>query len=1068
MFVSKKLGRILAVVCALVLSAGSMLAQNITVTGKVVDKGNEPIIGAYVVVVGTTVGTSTDANGAYRINVPANGTLKFTCIGYKDQEVAVSGRSVVDVIMADDAELLQETVVTALGIKKERKALGYSVTEVKSEELLRNKQTNVINSLAGKVPGVNVTQAGGAAGAGSSIIIRGGNSASEGRDNQPLFVVDGIIYDNSTINGGNSGTDGVTKTATTFSNRVMDINPEDIETMSVLKGAAAAALYGSRAADGVVVITTKKGATDGHVKVNFSSKYSYATISGAPEIQNTYARGSYDANGMLQTDQVMSSWGEKLKGRSYDNVRDFFKGGNVFDNSISVSGGHKNGSFFLSASNFTQGGVVPGTSYVKNTVRFNGEQKYGILTVGANVAYSIADTKKTLTTSGLYDGGGNGTMTALYMWPRSENMSHWLNDDGTKYRMFPNVDPSEEIENPYWIINRNVLTDKNKRITGAVTANLDLTSWLNVSYRMGIDSYNNNGYTYIAPGGNVKSIYQNGRLSKSDVSYDYWTSNLMANAHKTFGDFDFNLLLGTTAESTTRVNNTRWGWDFVTAGTISFGNIIDENKKFTERTTRKRLVGVYGEFRAAYKNIAYLTVTGRNDWSSTLPKANNSYFYPSVSGSFVFTELMPKNNILTFGKLRASWARVGKDAGPYATNTYLWDAQVVNGNFVGIGNSWTGGSPYLVPEIQTSWEVGTELKFFGGRLGIDYTYYNSITRNQIAAPRLAQSTGYIFLTINSGSVQNKGMELMITGTPVETRDFSWDVTLNLSGNRGTLGDFVDGVDFFYVTDVQIGGVKAASIPNGGYFLGLTGNYWLRETEAVKEGDVTKQVEKPNGRYEIDPKTGLYKLKGSTTNVVGNREPIMIGGLNNNFRWKNLSLSFLLDLRLGGDMYNGTQYFLTSYGQSMRTLNRDKITFSGVVNNGTAAEPVWEEKTITYEAGQTYIINGREYSGANMIQQYYSNYCDNAYNFIEKVNWLRLRALNLSYDFTSLIKGQNFIKGLTATASANNLFVWTNYTGGLDPEAAATGSGTGGSGSVGIEYCGVPSQRTFSFGVNLTF
>ena len=1073
MFVSKKLGRILAAMCAVVLTAGSLWAQNVTVTGKVVDNNNEPVVGAYVVVEGTTVGTSTDGAGAYRIQAPANGTLTFTCIGYKTQSVAVSGRTVIDIILADDAEMLQETVVTALGIKKERKALGYSVTEVKSDELLRNKQTNVINSLAGKVPGVNVTQAGGAAGAGSSIIIRGGNSASEGRDNQPLFVVDGIIYDNSTINGGNSGTDGVTKTATTFSNRVMDINPEDIETMSVLKGAAAAALYGSRAADGVVVITTKKGASDGHVKVNVSSKYSYSTISGAPEIQNVYARGSYDANGMLQTDQVFSSWGEKLKGRSYDNVGDFFQGANVFDNSVSVSGGHKNGSFFLSASNFTQNGVVPGTSYIKNTVRFNGEQKYGILTVGANVAYSIADTKKTLTTSGLYDGGGNGTMTALYAWPRSENMSHWLNDDGTKYRMFPNVDPSEEIENPYWIINKNQLTDKNKRITGAVTASLDLTSWLNVAYRMGIDSYTNNGYTYIAPGGNVKSIYQNGRLSKSDVSYDYWTSNLMVNAHKQFGDFDFNLLLGTTAESTQRVNNTRWGWDFVTAGTISFGNIIDENKKFTENTMRKRLVGVYGEFRAAYKNIAYLTVTGRNDWSSTLPKANNSYFYPSVSGSFVFTELLPKNNVLTFGKLRASWARVGKDAGAYATNTYLWDAQVVNGNFIGIGNSWTGGSPYLVPEIQTSWEVGTELKFFGGRLGIDYTYYNSITRNQIAAPRLAQSTGYIFLTINSGSVQNKGMELMITGTPVDTRNFTWDVTLNLSGNRGTLGDFVKGVDFFYVTDVQIGGVKAASIPNGGYFLGLTGNYWVRETVGVEEkdasGNVTKkQVEKEGGRYEIDPATGLYKLKGSTTNVVGNREPVMIGGLNNNLRWKNLSLSFLLDLRLGGDIYNGTQYYLTSYGQAMRTLERDKITFSGVVNKGTAAEPVWEDQTITYEAGQTYTINGRQYSGASMIQSYYSNYCNNAYNFIEKVNWVRLRAINLSYDFSSLIKKQNFLKGLVVTASANNVFVLTNYTGGLDPEAAATGSGTGGSGSVGIEYCGVPSQRTFSFGVNLTF
>ena len=1073
MFASKKLGRLLAAMCAVVLTAGSLWAQNVTVTGTVVDNNNEPVIGAYVVVEGTTVGTSTDANGAYRISAPRNGNLTFSSIGYKTQTVSIEGRSLINIILADDAEMLQETVVTALGIKKERKALGYSVTEVKSDELLRNKQTNVINSLAGKVPGVNVTQAGGAAGAGSSIIIRGGNSASEGRDNQPLFVVDGIIYDNSTVNAGNSGTDGMTKTATTFSNRVMDINPEDIESMSVLKGAAAAALYGSRAADGVVVITTKKGAADGNVKVNFSTKYSYATISSAPEIQNTYARGSYDANGMLQTDQVFSSWGEKVKGRTYDNVADFFKGANVFDNSVSVSGGHKNGSFFLSASNFDQNGVVPGTSYIKNTVRFNGEQKYGKLTVGANVAYSIADTKKTLTTSGLYDGGGNGTMTALYSWPRSENMSHWMNDDGTKYRMFPNVDPSEEIENPYWIINKNELTDKNKRITGAVTASLDLTSWLNVAYRMGIDSYNNDSYTYIAPGGNVKSIYQNGRLSKAGVAYDYWTSNLMLNAHKQLGDFDFNLLAGTTAESTTRVRNTRWGWDFVTAGTISFGNIIDENKKFTESTTRKRLVGVYGEFRTAYKNIAYLTVTGRNDWSSTLPVENNSYFYPSVSGSFVFTELMPKNNFLTFGKLRASWARVGKDAGAYATNTYLWDAQVVNGNFIGIGNSWTGGSPYLVPEIQTSWEVGTELKFFGGRLGIDYTYYNSITRNQIAAPRLAQSTGYIFLTINSGSVQNKGMELMITGTPVDTRNFTWDVTLNLSGNRGTLGDFVDGVDFFYVTDVQIGGVKAASIPNGGYFLGLTGNYWVRETVAVEEkddaGNVTKkQVEKEGGRYEIDPNTGLYKLKGSTTNVVGNREPIMIGGLNNNLRWKNLSLSFLLDLRLGGDIYNGTQYFLTSYGQAMRTLQRDKISFTGVVNTGTAANPVWEDKTITYEAGQTYEINGRNYSGASMIQSYYSNYCNNAYNFIEKVNWVRLRAVNLSYDFSSLLKGQNFIKGLVATASANNLFVWTNYTGGLDPEVAATGSGTGGSGSVGIDYCGVPSQRMYSFGLNLTF
>ena len=1075
MFVSKKLGRFMVAMCALVLSAGTMLAQNINVAGKVADKNGEPVVGTYVVVDGTRIGTTTDANGNYSISAPTNGTLVFSSMGYKDVTVAVGGRSKIDVVLEDDALMLEETVVTALGIKKERKALGYSVTELNSQELLRNKQTNVINSLAGKVAGVNVTQSGGAAGAGSSIIIRGGNSASEGRDNQPLFVVDGIIYDNSTINGGNSGTDGVTKSATTFSNRVMDINPDDIESMSVLKGAAAAALYGSRAADGVVVITTKKGSQDGNVKVNFSSKYSYATISGQPEQQTVYGRGSYDINGALQTDQIFSSWGEAYTGGGYDNIGNFFKGASTFDNSLSISGGHKNGSFFLSASNFDQGGVVPGTKYDKTTVRFNGEQKYKKLTVSANAAYSVADTKKTLTTTGLYSGGGNGAMTALYAWPRTENMSKWLNDDGTKYRMFPNTDQANETENPYWIIKKNQLTDANERITGSVSANLDLTSWLNLAYRFGIDSYTNDGFTYIAPNGNVKETYQNGRLSKSKVDYNYWSSNFMMNAHKTFGDFDFNLLLGTTAESTQRVRQSQWGWDFITAGTISFGNIIDENKKFTESTSRKRLVGVYGEFRAAYKNIAYLTVTGRNDWSSTLPVDNNSYFYPSVSGAFVFSELLPKNNVLTFGKIRASWAQVGKDAGAYATNTYLWDAQVVNGNFVGIGNSWTGGSPYLVPEIQTSWEVGTELKFFGGRLGLDFTYYNSITRNQIASPRLAQSTGYIFLTINSGSVQNKGMELMVTGTPVETRNFSWDVVLNLSGNRGTLGDFVEGVDLFYVTDTQIGGVKAASVPNGGYFLGLTGNYWLREMVKVEdldadgkqqfddEGNVKmKSVEKEGGRYQIDPKTGLYKLQGATTNVVGNREPTMIGGLTNNFRYKNFSASFLLDLRLGGDIYNGTQYYLTSYGLSTRTLERDEITFSGV-NSDTG-----EEMTVTYNANQDYMINGTKRSGRYMIEEYYSNYCSNAYNFIEKVNWIRLRALNLTYDFSSLFRKDSFLKGLSVSAAANNLFVITNYVGGLDPEAAAVGSGTGGSGSVGIEYCGVPSQRTYTFGVNLTF
>lgn len=933
---------------------------------------------------------------------------------------------------------------------------------------MKNKSFNVVNSLAGKVAGVNVTQTGGSAGAGSSIIIRGGNSASESRDNQPLFVVDGLIYDNSTVNGGGSGTDGVTSSATSFSNRVMDINPEDIESLSILKGAAAAALYGSRAADGVVLITTKKGAGNGVVSVNFSSKYTYSAINSKPELQKVYGRGYYDINGAYTDELITSSWGKQIEGETYDNIGDFFRSGNAYDNSVNVSGGNKNGNFFLSASRFDQDGVVPGTNYRKTTFRFNGEQKYGILTVGANVSYSVSNSRKTLTTSGLYAGGGNGTMTALYGWALNEDMSHWLNEDGTKYRMFGDRQALEDdVENPYWIINKNKLTEKNERVTGNINANLDFTKWLNLTYRLGVDTYNNDSYTYIAPGAAVNERYQDGRLSKSKVNYNYISSNLMLNAHKTFGDFDFNLLLGTSAEMTKSIHQGQWGYTFITPGTISFANILDANKFFSDNTTKKRLVGVFGEFRASYKNIAYITATGRNDWSSTLPIDNRSYFYPSISGSVVFTELLPKNNVLSFGKIRASWAQVGKDADPYSTNTSMWPSQIVNGNFIGSGNYWLGGSPYLIPEKQNSWEIGTELKFFNGRLGFDFTYYNSETKNQIAQPRLAQSTGYILLTINSGSVKNKGFELMLTGTPFENKNFSWNTSINMSANKGTLGDFIEGVDYFYVTSTQIGGVKAASIPNGGNFLALTGNYWLRETQDVvsvdKDGnESTSKVEVKNGRYQIDPETGLYKLKGTTTNVVGNRETDLNIGFNNNFRYKNLSLSFLFDIRIGGDVYNGTQYYLTARGQSERTLDRNEITISGV-NSKTG-----EDLSYTYKRGETYLINGTQRSGEYMIEQYWSNYCDNAYNFIEDVNWVKLRSLNLSYDFTGLIKNQKIIKGLSATISGGNLWYWSNYKGGMDPEVAAVGSGVGGSGSVGIDYCGVPSQRTLSFGVNIKF
>jgi ferric enterobactin receptor len=1041
------------IMCAFLCTiAGNLMAQQVTINGRVLMEGGAPFPGVSIKATNPTRTTVTNEQGRFTISATPGETLEFTYLGYRSQSQKAADN--MQVTLSESAAQLEGIVVTALGIKKERKALGYSVTELNAEELMKNKNTNIVNSIAGKVPGVNVTQFSGSAGAGASITIRGGNSTSEGRQNQPLFVVDGIIYDNSTTVPGNSGTDGLTRSNTTYSNRVMDINPEDIENLSVLKGAAAAALYGSRAADGVVIITTKKG-SEGVTRVGFSSRFSTSQANKLPEVQTQFGPGSYAANGIFSDLNAYSSWGKLLTPATptYDNIGNFFENGTIFDNSVNVSGGSKNGSFYLSGSNFDQSGIVPGTGYNKTTFRFNGQQKYGKLTLDANVAYSVADIDRTLTTAGLY-GSGVGSMQALYSWPTVFDIKNYVNVDGSQYRPYAGtLDLAADRDNPYWIINKDKLSSQTRRITGGINGNYGITNWWDVTARLGYDQYATNDYTYIAPGSALIPLYQNGRLSKDLVNYTYLTTTLMSNFHKTFGDFEAHIMLGGTSEDTKIISQNHWGYNFITAGTISLANIASTNKFFTDGTTKKRLLGTYGEAGVSYKSMAYLTVTGRNDWSSTLPIENRSYFYPSISGSFVFSELLPKNNILSFGKIRASWARVGKDANAYATLTYV-NAPYIIGSYTAVGNQWAAGNPILKPEIQDSWEIGGEFRFLKGRIGLDYTYYHSQTKNQIAQPRLAQSGGFIFSSLNTGSVINKGMEIALTGRAIAKKDFSWDIILNFSYNKGRLGDFLPGVAYFYPTDAQFGSVKAASIPNGGYFLGMTGQTYLREVDASGS-------EIPDGRFQIDPTTGLYKL--NTTNpIVGNREPDFIGGFNNTLRYKKLSLSFLLDIRKGGDIFNGTEYALVTNGLSNRTLlnDRQSVTVSGV-NSTTKAD-----FTQTYEAGKTYTIGTTTVAGTAMIQRYWDNYAANSDNFLTSVNWLKLRSASLTYDFSDMIKKVKFIKGLSATLVGTNLLTWTNYKG-MDPEVSAAG-GTGGSGSTGIDYLGVPAVRTFTFGLNVNF
>src|SRR5690242_18792806 len=1034
-------------------------AQERTITGTVLASDGTPVPNASVLIKGSSIGTQSDVDGHFSIKASKGDVLIVSAVGYTAKDIKLGSGAPGTITLERSNDQLQEVVVTALGIKKERKALGYAVSDLSAGELMKNKNTNVVNSLVGKVPGVNITQFSGAAGAGASITIRGGTSTSEGRQNQPLFVVDGIIYDNSTTITGNTGTDGLSRSNTTYSDRVMDINPEDIASLSVLKGAAAAALYGSRAADGVVIITTKQGEA-GRVTVNLTSKISTSWADKLPQVQTVFGPGVYSSNGVLTTDGVYSSWGPKIPSDStiYDNIGNFFQHGLIYDNNINVSGGSKNSSFYLSGSNFNQTGIVPGTGYDKTTFRFNGEQKYGGLTLNANVAYSIANTDRTLTTAGLWYGGGYsgvGSMQTLYGWPTTLDVSHYINADGTQYRPYAGAIPNleDDRDNPYWIINEDNLTSKTNRFTGGINANFNVTNWWDVTGRLGYDQYTTNDYTYIAPGSALIPLFQNGRLSKDMVNYAYITTTVMSNFHKSFGDFDTHLLLGTTSEDFNTQTQNHWGYAFSTPGTISFNNIGNDNKFFTDATTKRRLVGAYGEVGVSYKDLVYLTATGRNDWSSTLPIQNRSYFYPSVSGSFVFSQLLPANDFLTFGKLRASWARVGKDANPYATNTYE-NPPITIGSFMGVGNQYYSGNPELIPEIQNSWEVGGAFRFLKNRIGLDYTYYHNETQNQIAQPRLAQSGGFIFSALNSGSVINKGMEIALNGKVVSHKNFSWDATLNFSYNRGRLGAFIPGVAYFYPTDAQFGTIKAASIPNGGYFLGMTGQDYYRESDANGK-------EIPNGRYLIDPNTGLYKINPAVL-VVGNREPDYIGGFENTLRYKRFTFSFLLDIRIGGDVFNGTEYAMVQNGLSKQTLlnDRQSVTLKGV-SSVTGADT-----TVTYDASQSYTIGSTTYAGTDMIQRYWSNYAANSYNFITSVNWLKLRSVSLSYDFSDVLKNQKVIKGLTATAIGTNLFTWTNYKG-MDPEVSAAG-GTGGSGSTGIDYLGVPAVASFTFGVNVKF
>ncbi|NIG54033.1 SusC/RagA family TonB-linked outer membrane protein [Chitinophaga sp. Cy-1792] len=1026
----KKL-RLLTILSLIALSLPHLVYAQRVITGTVVSSEKEALPGVTVRIKSNNVNTSTDAQGHYSIKANPGQILEFSFIGYKSQTVAIGGVNKIDVILESSETGLNEVVVTALGIKKERKALGYSVQEIKSGELMKNKDPNLINSLNGKIAGVNITNSGGAPGASASIIIRGGTSL--GRDNQPLFVIDGVPMNNSTGQGDNSAFDGSVNLSTTNSNRAMDINPEDVESISVLKGPAAAALYGLQAAAGAIVITTKKGA-EGKAIISVTPRYTSNSVNKLPKQQSKYKQGS-SYTGTFN-DQSAFSWGPEFAPgeKVYDNMGDFFQTAHAFDNSFNVSGGTKNSKFFLSASNLKQTGIVPTTSYDRSSVRFNGEQVVGRFTFGANATYAISETQKTLTGSGLWGSGGTGYMESIIMWPRNDNMKNWLNPDGTKHRLIPGISLDDDNDNPYWLINKNPQADQTNRFLGSVYTSVKVTNWLDATYRLGLDNFTTNFRSLTSPGSSVKLAWQNGMLSESNKRYNFVSGNFMLNFHKQISDFDLSLLLGhNTEDYNTRTISTR-AENFIMPGLISLNNASNANRYAYDKISRKRLMGMYGEFRAGYRNMLYLGITGRNDWSSTLPLMYRSFFYPSFSGSFVFSELMKDDPILSFGKVRASWARVGKDTDPYVTSTALIGPELTIGG--GYRNDLTQGNPSLRPEHTDSYEFGTEMRFLKNRIGFDFTWYNNRSVDQIVSPRVSNATGYILKSVNAGLIENKGIELTVTGTPVRKANLSWDVTLNLSHNTSRVKQLPGAINILYVTDVQVANAKPASFPQG-YFMGLSGSKWV--TDAA-------------GNLILDAKTGLPTTSTDLTSLIGNREPKLIGGLNNSITYNNFNFSMLWDVRVGGDVYNGTEWLMTYYGLSERTLDRGQSeTFTGVALNQTTGK---------YEPVTKTVVKDEKY--------YRDYYLKNAPFFVESVNWVRLRSVSLTYAMPAKqLKRIPWLRGASATVSATNLLLFTNYKG-MDPETSAAGAGVTGSGSAGFDYAGVPATKGYAVGLNFKF
>ncbi|MCC3153759.1 SusC/RagA family TonB-linked outer membrane protein [Hymenobacter sp. BT770] len=1028
-------------------------AQNRQITGRVTDKQtSEGLPGVTVLLKGSTVGTSTGPDGSFTLSVPASGgTLSFSSIGYATVEQPIGTDNTYNVALASDVKQLNEVVVTALGIERDVRSVNTTQQQVKGEDLAQKSEPNVLNTLQGRVSGVNITSASGLPGSSTNINIRGITSLQG--NNQPLFIVDGIPISNSldVTNGTTLGTLGAAQS----SNRALDIDPNNVESISILKGPAAAALYGSRAASGAVIITTKSGRNvNKKLEVTVTSDYSIQKVYGLQDFQNDYGQGTggvlITTGGNINTGS-QASWGPRfgtpataangigvlklpdgtpVEYKAYpNNIKNFFRTGHILSNGANIAGGNKDQNFSLNINNTNQVGITEFANLKRTNVQLGGNTTLiNKLKAGGSVNMVLSNQL------GAPVGNGSSAFGQLPSVPRSYDLQG-----------FPNTDPVTGrsvffggSDNPYWNLRNNPTTSDLTRFINVGNLSYDVAPWLNVAYRLGYDTYTDRRkqiYSVGAarvPSGQI--LDQN--IFRSELNGDLLVTLKRDNVLRP--GLNATLLLGQNVNQRRFQSISSQADNVLVPGftNASVGGVFSNGTG--ERSEVRRLLGYYSQLSLAFNDYLFVDVTGRIDQTSTLPKNKNSYFFPSATLGLVFTDALKLNSsILSYGKIRGNVARVGRDADPYSLTTPY--SVIVQGNNVagltfplngggGFRISQTLGNPNLEPEFTKSVEAGLNLGFFQNRLTFDLTAYKTVSSNQIVPITTPGSTGFTQRYANVGRLDNKGIEGLMTVTPVRTDNFRWDITANYTANRNKVVSIAEGVERARIT--------------GSGFIGSLPFIVVGQPYGVIVGG--KKSRSPDGQYIIDPRTGVFEAD-IPNSIIANPNQRWQGGLTNNLTYRGINLSFVVDTRQGGDILSFTNGFYRSNGALEETGHDRELprVIPGVIRN---SDGTFRPNNIEVDA--------QTYWAAFGLQSDLNVYDATVY---------RLREVSVGYTVPKTALGNLPFGQVNFSLSGRNLFFYAPNAN-FDPELNTQGAGN----IRGLDLQGPPNARTYGANIRFTF